>query len=209
MAVILKSACSPVVASTTPVRLARRPASNDLQFGEGLLGTDTVLDVRPADEYAAGHIPGALNVTVSELERVPPSLAPDTEVVAYCRGPNCIYARQAISALKKTGPERAPNGRRSAGMAGGWTECGDSLVWLNGADLQSHQFFRAYPQEAIVGRMAALEMFNCCGEDRPIDCSGPKTALIRDLTGPSAASPTDRAGGSCARRKARPAGLRR
>lgn len=50
-------------------------------------GSVTVLDVRPADEYAAGHIPGALNMALTEIERIVPTLDPATEIVAYCRGP--------------------------------------------------------------------------------------------------------------------------
>ncbi|WP_377513436.1 ArsR/SmtB family transcription factor [Octadecabacter sp. R77987] len=66
-------------------------------------GSVTVLDVRPCDEYAAGHIPGALNATLAELEQIFPKLAPDVEIVAYCRGPYCVYARQAVAALRRQG----------------------------------------------------------------------------------------------------------
>ena len=50
-------------------------------------GSVTLLDVRPADEYAVGHIPGALNATLAELEWILPTLGPDAEIIAYCRGP--------------------------------------------------------------------------------------------------------------------------
>ncbi|MBE0413800.1 metalloregulator ArsR/SmtB family transcription factor [Yoonia sp.] len=66
-------------------------------------GTVTLIDVRPADEFAAGHIPGALNVPLSELECLLPDLPPDAQVVAYCRGPYCVYAHQAVTALRKLG----------------------------------------------------------------------------------------------------------
>ena len=66
-------------------------------------GSVTVLDVRPRDEYAAGHIPGALNATLAELEQILPKLAPDVEIVAYCRGPYCVYAHQAVAALRRQG----------------------------------------------------------------------------------------------------------
>ncbi len=66
-------------------------------------GSVTVLDVRPADEFAAGHIPGALNTTLAEIERIVPSLDPTAEIVAYCRGPYCVYAHQAVAALRKLG----------------------------------------------------------------------------------------------------------
>lgn len=62
-------------------------------------GSVTVLDVRPADEFAAGHIPGALNTTLTEIERIVPTLDPAAEIVAYCRGPYCVYAHQAVAAL--------------------------------------------------------------------------------------------------------------
>lgn len=66
-------------------------------------GSVTVLDVRPADEYTTGHIPGAHNVTLDQLDRMLPDLDPDAEIVAYCRGPYCIYAHQAVAALRKCG----------------------------------------------------------------------------------------------------------
>ena len=66
-------------------------------------GSVTVLDVRPADEFAAGHIPGALNTTLAEIERIVPTLDPTAEIVAYCRGPYCVYAHQAVAALRKFG----------------------------------------------------------------------------------------------------------
>lgn len=87
-------------------------------------GAVTLLDVRPADEYAAGHIPGALNATLAELDRILPSLAPDAQVVAYCRGPYCIYAHQAVSALRK----RGLNARRMVGGLPEWREDGRSVA---------------------------------------------------------------------------------
>ncbi len=66
-------------------------------------GAVTLLDVRPADEYAMGHIPGAVNVLPGEIGRVLPGLNPDTEIVAYCRGPYCIFAHQAVAALRRHG----------------------------------------------------------------------------------------------------------
>lgn len=66
-------------------------------------GSVTVLDVRPADEYATGHIPGAINATLPELDQILPRLAPHAEIVAYCRGPYCVYAHQAVTALRRHG----------------------------------------------------------------------------------------------------------
>lgn len=65
-------------------------------------GDIVVLDVRPALEYEAGHIPGARSVPVSELRRLR-SLAKDTEIVAYCRGPYCVYADEAVRQLRRRG----------------------------------------------------------------------------------------------------------
>ena len=62
-----------------------------------------VLDVRPEDEYAAGHLPGALSVPVGELERRLSELPRDREVVAYCRGPYCVMALQAVELLRSRG----------------------------------------------------------------------------------------------------------
>jgi len=56
---------------------------------EGLV---TVLDVRPAEEYDAGHVPGAVNVPLTELELYLENLPKKQEVVAYCRGPHCVLA---------------------------------------------------------------------------------------------------------------------
>lgn len=62
-----------------------------------------VLDVRPEDEYVAGHLPGALSIPVGELERRLAELPPDREVVAYCRGPYCVMALQAVDMLRSHG----------------------------------------------------------------------------------------------------------
>lgn len=58
-----------------------------------------LLDVRPPDEYAAGHIPGARNVPLAELPRVLKSLPRNREIVAYCRGPYCVLAPEAVAEL--------------------------------------------------------------------------------------------------------------
>lgn len=67
------------------------------------LGAVTILDLRPADEFAAGHIPTARNISLTALETILPDLAQDAEIVAYCRGPYCIYAHQAVAALRRHG----------------------------------------------------------------------------------------------------------
>ncbi len=62
-----------------------------------------VLDVRPADEYAAGHIPGAVSLPLADLERRLAELPTDREIVAYCRGPYCVLAVQAVDLLRRRG----------------------------------------------------------------------------------------------------------
>ena len=62
-----------------------------------------VLDVRPRDEYQAGHIPGALSIPADELEQRLSEIAPDREVVAYCRGPYCVLAVRAVDTLRAAG----------------------------------------------------------------------------------------------------------
>ena len=67
------------------------------------LGDVVVLDVRPDAEYRAGHIPGARSVPPGELRRSLAALAKDTDVVAYCRGPYCVYADDAVRELDRRG----------------------------------------------------------------------------------------------------------
>ncbi|HET7519662.1 MAG TPA: metalloregulator ArsR/SmtB family transcription factor, partial [Actinomycetes bacterium] len=62
-----------------------------------------VLDVRPAAEYAAGHLPGAVSIPVGELRRRLAELPGDREVVAYCRGPYCAFAHEAVELLREEG----------------------------------------------------------------------------------------------------------
>jgi rhodanese-related sulfurtransferase len=62
-----------------------------------------VLDVRPAAEYAAGHIAGARSVPINELRRHLRALPKDGDVVAYCRGPYCVYADDAVRELNRKG----------------------------------------------------------------------------------------------------------
>lgn len=62
-----------------------------------------VLDVRPREEYLAGHIPGAISIPLAELEASLANLPGDAEVVAYCRGPYCVLAPQALTVLRRHG----------------------------------------------------------------------------------------------------------
>lgn len=66
-------------------------------------GLVTVLDVRPAEEYAAGHLPGAINVPIGKLESYLSRLPRRKEVVAYCRGPYCLMSFDAVEKLRKRG----------------------------------------------------------------------------------------------------------
>jgi len=84
-------------------------------------GLVTVLDVRPAEEYAAGHLPGAINVPLDKLESYLAKLPKRKEVVAYCRGPYCLMSFEAVETLRKRGlkARRLENGFpewRAAGL---------------------------------------------------------------------------------------------
>lgn len=65
--------------------------------------TVLVLDVRPTDEFVQGHLPGAINIPLSVLEQRLKELPSDCEVVAYCRGPYCVLAFEAVSMLRQRG----------------------------------------------------------------------------------------------------------
>jgi rhodanese-related sulfurtransferase len=77
----------------TREELTRRLQNGDL----------VVLDVRPASEYAAGHLPGAVSIPVGELRRRLAELPADREIVAYCRGPYCAFAHEAVAMLRQEG----------------------------------------------------------------------------------------------------------
>ncbi|HJU66446.1 MAG TPA: metalloregulator ArsR/SmtB family transcription factor [Gemmatimonadaceae bacterium] len=66
-------------------------------------GDVTVIDVRPRDEYEAGHIPGALSLPLAELKGRAPRLPKSKEVIAYCRGAYCVYSLEAVRLLRKRG----------------------------------------------------------------------------------------------------------
>ena len=66
-------------------------------------GLVTVLDVRPAEEFAAGHVAGAVNIPIHELERRLKELPKRREVIAYCRGPYCLMSYDAVALLRKKG----------------------------------------------------------------------------------------------------------
>ena len=66
-------------------------------------GSVVVLDVRPSEEYSSGHVPGAVNVPLNELEEYLQKLDTTHEVIAYCRGPHCILAFDAVAKLREKG----------------------------------------------------------------------------------------------------------
>jgi rhodanese-related sulfurtransferase len=66
-------------------------------------GQVVVLDVRPEREYEAGHIPGAVSAPLSGLDKVAASLPKRKEIIAYCRGPYCVYADEAVRLLRARG----------------------------------------------------------------------------------------------------------
>jgi rhodanese-related sulfurtransferase/DNA-binding HxlR family transcriptional regulator len=78
-------------------------------------GDVVLIDVRPGEEYAAGHIDGARSIPIDELERRLSELPEDREVIAYCRGPFCAYAHQAVRTLKRSG-------RTARRLEEGWPE---------------------------------------------------------------------------------------
>ena len=68
-------------------------------------GLVTVIDVRPEEEYAAGHLPGAVNIPLASLEKQLRDFDREKEVVAYCRGPHCVLAFEAVARLRAKGFE--------------------------------------------------------------------------------------------------------
>lgn len=84
-------------------------------------GNVTVIDVRPPQEYENGHIPGALSVPIDQIRRGRVTLPPGREVVAYCRGRYCVYAVDAVNALRQRGYRavRVDDGLPGWRMAGG------------------------------------------------------------------------------------------
>ena len=79
--------------------VTRQELRRRLRSGDGVL----VLDVRPPEEFAAGHLPEAVSIPITELQRRLRELPSDREVVAYCRGPYCAFADSAIRLLRKNG----------------------------------------------------------------------------------------------------------
>jgi ArsR family transcriptional regulator len=79
------------------------PVSRETLLELARAGTVIVLDVRPPDEFALGHLPGAVNIPLPELEVRLADFDPAQELVAYCRGPYCVLSYEAVAALRARG----------------------------------------------------------------------------------------------------------
>src|SRR5215475_8674237 len=92
-----------VVADYLQARDALEPVSRDDLMARLRDDLVTVLDLRPEDEFALGHLPKALNIPLAELERRLAELPENREVIAYCRGPYCVLSFEAVAALRVRG----------------------------------------------------------------------------------------------------------
>jgi len=79
------------------------PISGEALIGRLRRGDVTVVDVRPAEEYRSGHIRNAVSIPLAELKRRLSRLPADREIVAYCRGPYCVLAVEAVDILRRAG----------------------------------------------------------------------------------------------------------
>jgi rhodanese-related sulfurtransferase len=91
------------------------PVSRDELEARLRAGLIIVLDVRPEDEYAAGHVPGALSIPVGELKRRLNEIPMGRDIVACCRGPYCVYSYDAVDILR-------PKGFNARRLRGGYLE---------------------------------------------------------------------------------------
>jgi len=96
-------------------RDAVTPVTRDELVHRMKTGSTLLLDVRPELEYAAGHIPGAVNIPVDRLTDSLADLPKNQEIVAYCRGPYCVFAYEAMEILR-------PAGRNARRLLGGFFE---------------------------------------------------------------------------------------
>jgi ArsR family transcriptional regulator len=79
------------------------PVSREELLKRSKAGTVTILDVRPEDEFALGHLPGAVNIPFKALEARLSELNPKQEIVAYCRGPYCVLSYEAVRIMRTRG----------------------------------------------------------------------------------------------------------
>jgi rhodanese-related sulfurtransferase/biotin operon repressor len=92
-----------VVRSYFQNRDGLEPVSRAELFERLRAGLAIALDVRPEDEFALGHVPGAINIPLGELEQRLAELDPDQEIVAYCRGAYCVLSYEAVARLRTRG----------------------------------------------------------------------------------------------------------
>jgi len=92
-----------VVRSYFDERDSLEAVSREALLQRSRAGTVTILDVRPEDEYALGHLPGALNIPLRELKARLSEIDPKQEIVAYCRGPYCVLSYEAVAQLRARG----------------------------------------------------------------------------------------------------------
>ncbi len=92
------------IASTSFKNIAAmEPVNRKQLLAQAKKGEVIILDVRPSDEYAHAHLPFAISVPISELKKQLRNLTKDKEIVAYCRGPYCFFASEAVELLKRQG----------------------------------------------------------------------------------------------------------
>ncbi len=117
-----------MVAKVLTARDSLEPVQAAELLERSRLGLVTVLDVRPPEEFEAGHLPGAINLTLAELERHLDRLSPDREVIAYCRGPYCVLSFEAVARLRAHGfqARRLEQGYPEWKLAGLPTQTGDA-----------------------------------------------------------------------------------
>jgi rhodanese-related sulfurtransferase/DNA-binding transcriptional ArsR family regulator len=84
-------------------RDSMEPVSREELLQKSRAGVVTVLDVRPQDEFALGHLPAAMNIPLRELEARLAELDGAQEIIAYCRGPYCVLSYEAVAALRTKG----------------------------------------------------------------------------------------------------------
>ncbi|MEW6727741.1 MAG: ArsR/SmtB family transcription factor [Pseudomonadota bacterium] len=115
-----------MVAKVLTARDSLEPVQAAELLERSRLGLVTVLDVRPPEEFEAGHLPGAINLTLAELEKQLDRLPRDREVIAYCRGPYCVLSFEAVARLRQQGfkARRLEQGYPEWKLAGLPTEAG-------------------------------------------------------------------------------------
>jgi rhodanese-related sulfurtransferase len=105
-----------VIRSYFNQRDSLEPVSREELLQKSRAGEVTVLDVRPPDEFALGHLPDAVNIPLRELEARLAEFDPAQEIVAYCRGPYCVLSYEAV-AVSCSWFQGASFGRRPSGVA--------------------------------------------------------------------------------------------